>query len=127
MNLAALFISCEDNFVNGVKIYIRNITEQLALIDPQYQLIYPDPAILTDDAALRAFILSDVGTDMHFQGHCKMAPLNLGGVVDSTGHVYGVQNLMVADDSIAPVGMDGAPMASAYMIAENIANIILGR
>ncbi len=55
-----------------------------------------------------------------------MAPLNQGGVVDSTGHVYGVQNLIVADDSIAPIGMDGAPMASAYMIADNIANIIQG-
>jgi len=116
-----------DNYSNAVKVYIKNITAQLALLDSQYQLVYPDPAVLTDDVALRAFILSDVGTDMHFQGHCKMAPLNQGGVVDNTGHVYGVQNLIVADDSIAPIGMDGAPMASAYMIADNIANIILGR
>src|SRR5476649_1289476 len=90
-------------------------------------MVYPDPAILSNDILLRAFIASDIGTDMHFQDHCKMAPLNQGGVVDSTGHVYGVQNLIVADDSIAPVGMDGAPMASAYMIAVNIANIMLGQ
>ena len=115
------------NTINAVKVYIKDMTEQLALMDPQYQLVYPDPSILTDDVAITNFILSTVGTDMHFQGHCKMAPLNLGGVVDSTGHVYGVQNLIVADDSIAPVGMDGAPMASAYMIADNIANIMLGR
>lgn len=116
-----------DNYTNGVKVYIKNITDQLALLDPQYQMVYPDPTILTNDAAVRAFIASDIGTDMHFQSHCKMAPLNQGGVVDSTGHVYGVQKLIVADDSIAPVGMDGAPMASAYMIADNIANIMLGR
>ena len=122
----SLILLILDNYFNAVKVYIRSITHQLALIDPQYQLVYPDPSVLTDDVALRNFILSTVGTDMHFQGHCKMAPLNQGGVVDSTGHVYGVQNLIVADDSIAPVGMDGAPMASAYMIADNIANIILG-
>lgn len=116
-----------DNYANGVKIYIKNITAELALIDPQYQMVYPNPAILTDDVAVKAFIASDIGTDMHFQSHCKMAPLNQGGVVDSTGHVYGVQKLIVADNSIAPVGMDGAPMASAYMIADNIANIMLGQ
>jgi len=53
-----------------------------------------------------------------------MAPLNQGGVVDSTGHVYGVQNLIVADDSIVPLNMDGTPMASAYLIAANIARML---
>lgn len=127
MNLGVLTNPVDlNNYVDGVQVYIKNITDQLALIDPQYQMVYPDPAILTDPVLLRAFIASDIGTDMHFQGHCKMAPLNQGGVVDSTGHVYGVQNLIVADDSIAPVAMDGAPMASAYMIADNIANLLLG-
>lgn len=116
-----------DNYATGVQTYIKNITDQLALIDPQYQMVYPDPAILTNNADIRAFITSNIGTDMHFQGHCKMAPLNQGGVVDNTGHVYGVHNLIVADNSITPVGMDGAPMASAYMIADNIANIMLGK
>ena len=113
-------------YLNAVKVYIKNITDQLALVDPQYQLVYPNPSILTNDVNLTNFILSDVASDMHFQGHCRMAPLNQGGVVDSTGHVYGVNNLIVADDSIAPVGTDGGPMASAYMIADNIANIMLG-
>lgn len=126
MNLG-IFTNSDDltNLFNALKVYIKDFTDQLSLIDPQYQMVYPDPAILTDDTQLRDFILSTVGTDMHFQGHCKMAPLNQGGVVDSTGHVYGTQNLIVADDSIVPVAMDGAPMASAYMIADNIANLIL--
>ena len=113
-----------DNMSNALKVYIKNFTDQIALIDSQYQMVYPDPSILSDDIQLRNFIKSTVGTDMHFQGHCKMAPLNAGGVVDSTGHVYGTKNLIVADDSIAPVAMDGAPMASAYLIAANIANLI---
>jgi hypothetical protein len=56
---------------------------------------------------------------MVFQNHCRMAPLNQGGVVDSMGQVYGVQKLIVAGDSIVPVAMDGAPMATAYLIAAN--------
>jgi len=114
-----------DLYFNAVKVYMGNFTSQLSLVNPLYQLVYPDPSIFIDDNSLRSFILSDVNTDMHFQGHCKMAPLNQGGVVDNTGHVYGVQNLIVADDSIVPVGTDGSPMATAYMIADNIANILL--
>jgi len=53
-----------------------------------------------------------------------MAPLAQGGVVDSTGHVYGVQNLIVADDSVVPQNMDGSPMATAYLIAYNIARLL---
>ena len=56
-------------------------------IDPQYELIFPNPAILDDPAALTAFIQEEVGANMHFQSHCRMAPLTLGGVVDSSGHV----------------------------------------
>ncbi|MGZ3727282.1 MAG: GMC family oxidoreductase [Pseudobdellovibrio sp.] len=115
------------NYTDGVKVYIKNITDQLALNDPLYQMVYPNPAILTVDASVRAFIASDISMSLNFQGHCKMAPLNQGGVVDNTGHVYGVENLIVADNSIAPVAMDGSPMASDYMIADNIGNIILGR
>jgi choline dehydrogenase-like flavoprotein len=45
-------------------------------------------------------------------------------VVDSMGRVYGVENLFVADDSIVPVPMDGTPMATAYLIAANIARML---
>jgi hypothetical protein len=38
--------------------------------------------------------------------------------------LYGVQNFIVADDSIVPVGMDGSPMATAYLIAANIADLL---
>ncbi len=41
-----------------------------------------------------------------------MAPLADGGVVDSTGRVYGVNNLFVADNSVNPQDMDGSPMAT---------------
>jgi len=110
-----------DLYISGFQNYIQNINNQLQVIDPSYQMIFPDPIILNDLTVLTDFIKEEIGTNMHFQSHCRMAPLNQGGVVDDTGHVYGVQNLIVADDSVVPINMDGSPMATAYLVAANIA------
>lgn len=104
--------------------YIKDINNQLQLIDPRYQLIFPDPAILDDVGLVQDYIREIASTDYHYQGHCRMAPLAQGGVVDSHGKVYGVQNLIVADNSIVPLAIDGSPMTSAYLIAWNIANLL---
>ncbi|CAM2886300.1 Alcohol dehydrogenase [acceptor] [Legionella steigerwaltii] len=114
-------------YINAFQNYLTNINTELQTIDPTYQMVFPDPSVLNDPQSLTQFILEEVGTNMHFQSHCRMAPLNQGGVVDNTGHVYGVQNLLVADDSIVPVNMDGSPMATAYLIAANVANILQGK
>lgn len=116
----ALYISTMQN-------YIKNINAQLQSIDPTYQMIFPDPGLLDDVPQLIDFIRQEVGSNMVFQSHCRMAPLNQGGVVDSTGHVYGVQNLIVADASVDPVAMDGTPMATAYLVAANIAKMLQGQ
>lgn len=110
---------------NTFRTYVKSINQAVQRIDPYYQLISPDPAILDDLPALTAFIKANVNSERHYQSHCRMAPLDQGGVVDSTGHVYGVENLIVADDSIVPLVMDGSPMSSAYLIAANIAHILL--
>ncbi len=113
-------------YVLAFQIYVKNIADALESIDPKYKLIFPDPAILTgEDSELIAFIQDQVGPNQHWQSHCRMAPLDQGGVVDGNGRVYGVQNLIVADNSINPVGTDGSPMASGYMVAANIAQILL--
>ncbi len=109
----------------GFQIYIQEINDAMQLIDPLYQLIYPNPAILTDIHALTTFIKDNIESNEHFQSHCRMAPLNQGGVVDSTGAVYGVENLYVADDSVVPLLMDGSPMATAYLIPANIVKMLL--
>lgn len=113
-------------YVSALQTDIKAINQQLALIDSNYTMIYPDPSLLdvSQQTNLIAFIQGEIASDMHFQSHCKMAPLGSGGVVDSTGHVYGVQNLLVADNSISPVNMDGSPMATAYLIASNIAKLL---
>jgi choline dehydrogenase-like flavoprotein len=109
----------------GLQVYMKDINEAFKLIDPSYELIFPDPAILDNSALVQDFIKENIGCNQHFQSHCRMAPQAQGGVVDSTGHVYGVQNLIVADGSVVPLCMDGSPMASAYLIAANIAEELI--
>lgn len=109
-------------YFDTFKTYIPLINTQLHALDANYQMIFPDPMILTDDQKLKSFILQEVGTNMHFQSHCRM-----GDVVDSQGRVIGVNNLIVADDSIVPVPMDGSPMATAYLIAANISNMLMNQ
>ena len=104
---------------------MKDINEEFKTIDKKYQLVFPNSAILDDPALVREFIRESISCNQHFQSHCRMAPLDQGGVVDSTGHVYGVKNLIVADDSVAPLCMDGSPMASAYLIAANIAELLI--
>lgn len=111
-------------FVSAYTTYLKNINIALQQIDPLYQLVYPDPAILDDPVQVAAFIREAVGSNLHFQSHCLMAPLTQGGVVDSYGRVYGTQNLIIADNSINPKVMDGSPMATAYLIAANIARLL---
>lgn len=109
----------------GFQVYIKNINQALKALDPFYRLIYPAPVILDDLNLLTDFIKQSIATNEHFQSHCRMAPLDQGGVVDSFGAVYGVRNLYVADDSIVPQVMDGSPMASAYLIGFNVAELLI--
>ncbi|CUI16127.1 hypothetical protein PNK_0499 [Candidatus Protochlamydia naegleriophila] len=54
-----------------------------------------------------------------------MTPLEQGGVVDSKGHVYGVKNLIVADNSIVPLCIDGSPVVTGYLIGASVAELLI--
>lgn len=112
-------------YVQVFQTYVKDINMALQAMDNKYELIFPLPEILDDTVLLTEFIKEAVGSNQCFQSHCRMAPLDQGGVVNSFGQVYGVENLYVADDSIVPVAMDGTPMATAYLIAANIARLLL--
>lgn len=111
-------------FEEGFRTYVKRINEHVHAIDPEYELIFPDPAILDDPVLLREFIKENVGCNQHFQNHCRMAPFEHGGVVDSIGKVHGVENLFVADNSIVP-NMDGSPMSTGYLAGANVALLII--
>lgn len=114
-----------DLYVRTFQTYIKNINDALHEMDAAYNIILPDPSIINDVTLLTEFIKEQVGSNQVWQSHCRMAPFDQGGVVDSTGKVYGVQNLYVADNSVNPVAMDGTPMATGYLVAANIARLLL--
>ncbi|KDN53554.1 GMC oxidoreductase [Tilletiaria anomala UBC 951] len=62
----------------------------------------------------------------HQLGTCQMAPQSLGGVVDSSGRVYGVDagSLRVVDASILPMQFSAHLSSSLYAIAEKFADSI---
>lgn len=108
-------------FMNIYKVYIREIAVALNAIDSQYVLIAPTLDVINDDNLLQEYILTNIDHTHHWTGTCRMAPLDQGGVVDSHGNVYGVKNLVIADDSIAPFIPDGNTAACAFMIGRKIA------
>lgn len=111
-------------FVSGFTTYIKDLNAAIQQIDPLYKLIFPDPEILDSPTLVSDFVKGNVSSNQHFQSHCRMALFSNGGVVDSTGRVYGVNNLFVADDSTVPQCMDGSPMATAYLMAARIAELL---
>lgn len=101
-----------ENMKNAVKVYIRDLLQQLATIDPPYyQPLLGDPitgVILSgyNDAFVEAYVKNNSNLTLdvhHFTSHCKMAPLNAGGVVDGNLCVHGTKNVYVMDASICPV------------------------
>lgn len=122
-----------ENMKNAVKVYIRDVLQQLATIDPPYyQPVVTDPINLVilsgySDAAVEAYVKnnSNLSLDVHhFTSHCKMAPLNAGGVVDGDTRVYGTKNVFVVDNSICPVIPDINTAASAMMIGLRSSEIL---
>lgn len=122
-----------ENMKNAVKVYINEMLSQLSLIDsPFYRPIVTDPinsVILSgyNDAVVEAYVKNNTNFSMdayHFTSHCKMAPLDAGGVVDGETRVYGTQNVFVADNSICPVIPNIDTAAAAMMIALRSSEII---
>jgi choline dehydrogenase len=122
-----------ENMKSAVKVYIRSLLEQLAILDPPYyQPIPSDPinaVILSgyDDATVEAYVKNNTNLSLdmhHFTSHCKMAPLNTGGVVDGTTLVYGTKNVFVADNSICPVIPDSDTATAAMMIGLRTSEIL---
>jgi choline dehydrogenase len=118
---------------NAVQVYIRDLLTQLATIDPPYyQPVITDPIVGVElqgwsDDAVRSYIKnnSNLSLDVHhFVSHCKMAPLNAGGVVDGNTRVYGTTNVYVADNSICPVIPDINTAAPAMMVGLRTSQIL---
>ena len=71
------------------------------------------------------FVRKNAESAYHPCGTCKMG-VDKESVVDSTGKVYGIDNLRVADASIFPQITNGNLNAPTIMVAERIADLIKG-
>ncbi|KAI9928051.1 hypothetical protein AWENTII_012282 [Aspergillus wentii] len=61
----------------------------------------------------------------HGVGTCSMMAKELGGVVDSTAKVYGVEGLRVVDGSVPPTQVSSHVMTVFYGMAEKIAQVVI--
>ncbi|KAL0579314.1 hypothetical protein V5O48_002712 [Marasmius crinis-equi] len=77
-----------------------------------------------DNKAIDDFHRQTVETTWHSLGTCAMKPREKNGVVDSSLNVYGVENLKVADLSIAPSNVGSNTYNTALVIGEKAAVII---
>ncbi|KAK0204800.1 GMC oxidoreductase-domain-containing protein [Desarmillaria ectypa] len=77
-----------------------------------------------DDEAIDVYHRLNVQTTWHSLGTCAMKPRDQNGVVDARLNVYGVQNLKVADMSIAPSNVGANTYNTALIIGEKAAVIV---
>lgn len=125
-----------ENMKSAVSVYIRALLDQLSLLypfpSPYFKPIPTDPINLVilsgyDDATVEQYVKnnSNLSLDIHhFVSHCKMAPLEAGGVVDGNTRVYGTKNVFVADNSICPIIPDINTTAPAMMIGLRSSQIL---
>jgi choline dehydrogenase len=122
------------NVKDAIKVYIRALLEQLALLSPApfYRPIPTDPFnVVTlfnyNDLVVEQYVKNNTNLSLdihHFVSHCKMAPLSEGGVVDGNTRVHGTTNLYVADNAICPVIPDINTTGSAMMIGLRTSDIL---
>jgi len=122
------------NMKNAVQVYIQDLLNQLALVGtaPFYRPIITDPINLVilsnySDDSVEAYVKNNTNLSLdihHFTSHCKMAPLEQGGVVNGNTRVHGTQNVYVADNAICPVIPDINTTAPAMMIGYRTSEIL---
>lgn len=125
-----------ENMKSAVSVYIRALLEQLNILypfpSPYFKPILSDPINLVilsnyNNDVVEQYVKNNTNLSLdihHFVSHCKMAPLNAGGVVDGDTRVYGTKNVFVADNSICPVIPDINTTAPAMMIGLRTSEIL---
>lgn len=113
-----------DTLLKGLKLG-RRIMAAPALAGLTKTELLPGPGVRSD-AELIADIRARAETIYHPAGTCRMGR-DERAVVDEVLRVRGVEGLRVADASIMPALVAGNTNAPTMMIAENLANMLLGR
>ena len=91
-----------------------------------YKLLFPPESVnFNDDEELRGWAkAAHVVTD-HWSGSCRMGLVPTGNVVAGNLHVYGVKDLMVADNSIFPIVPDGNTSFPCMVVGKQAARFVV--
>jgi choline dehydrogenase len=123
------YLSHPDDLVDfraGLRL-AREIFAQKAFDPYRGREIQPGKDVQTDDE-IDAFVRSKVESAYHPSCSCKMGrSSDLMAVVDAEGRVYGVEGLRVIDSSVMPSITTGNLNAPTIMLAEKMADHVLGR
>jgi len=103
----------------------RRILDAPAMAAHSAAEVHPGPSVQTDDE-IAAFIRDTAETIYHPTGTCRMGA-DAESVVDASLRVRGISGLRVVDASIMPSLVAGNTNAPTMMIAENAADMILGK
>ena len=109
--------------VEGVR-FLRRLAAAPALADIIEAEIAPGPEVRSDEE-LVADIRERAGTVFHPAGTCRMGPDPARDVVDPRLRLHGLAGLRVVDASIFPTLISGNTNATAIMVGEKGADLIL--
>ncbi len=109
---------------DGVRL-TREIFRQPAFDRFRGEELTPGPSIQSD-AEIDAFVRARGESAYHPSGTCKMGADETS-AVDSQGRVHGIESLRVVDASIMPSIVSGNLNAPVIMMAEKLADAILGK
>jgi choline dehydrogenase len=84
------------------------------------------PGNLESRAELEAWVRANAGTGYHAVATCRMGHDAMA-VTDGSGRVHGMEKLRVVDASLMPNLVTGNTNAATIMIAEKLADAIIGR
>jgi choline dehydrogenase len=105
---------------------ILDLVEQPALARMGGVRVEPGREELASDEALDAWIARSLESTYHTCGTCRMgSPGDDMAVVDARGTIHGLANVTVADLSIAPNVVRAPTNATAVMIGERIADLMV--
>jgi choline dehydrogenase len=103
----------------------RELGAQPALANVLDRELKPGPSARTREE-IRAWILGNASHDYHPAGTCRMGPASdPSAVVDASGHVHGLDGLLVADAAIMPFVTLANTNLPTFVGAEKIARDLL--
>ena len=112
-----------DTMINGIR-KTREMAEQPAFNGKRLGEILPGPDV-NSNAELYSWLKESVSTEYHPCSTCRMGS-DESSVTDETGRVHLTNGLRVVDASIFPSNVTANLNAPVLMVAEKLADVILG-